>query len=238
VYSLHTEPATKTTSSTDQVEYAQYRANLYSIAARAFAEEPTKDTLAVLTALAEDTHEHECRRTSEFTVLVHMGNYKNRELPSLQTQIGTEYAELFIGPRPPLAPLYESLYVGSPRRLFTDVTEHVRTCYESHGFTVLQRNKIPDDHMAYELEFMSRLCQQEKTQRERGNTKGATWTQTVQLEFIEAHLGRWAHAFATRIAEAWCGDYYVAWSRFVADFVEEERAYLMESLASMGQEDG
>lgn len=229
-----------TTSSTflsDQAEFASYRSSMYRSAASAFALEPTTEQLFALVGAAIDAGQGGFVRDSEGQLLTHMRGYEGADFESLRMKVATEYAELFVGPRPPLAPLYESVYVGMPRRLNTEVTMQVRRCYEEAGFKVVKRNRIPNDHLSFELEFMAELCDREAAALEDfesasdANMAIATEERiekerSRQLSFLEDHLGAWIDAFCSRLSEAWCADYYDAWARFVQMFVKEDCAYV------------
>ena len=207
-------------------DFAQYRASMYAAAAAAFTVEPSVDQLESLIQAACSSNGDDVVRESELALYDHLRTYQGAELEALRTKVATEYAELFVGPRPPLAPLYESVYVGAVKRLNTDVTMNVRDFYERHGFTVVKRNSVPNDHMGYELEFMSRLCAREAQAYLDGDSSAAAAARKNQQAFLKQHVCVWAGLFADRIAQAWCADYYAAWSRFVRDFCDEDQGFL------------
>ena len=74
----------------------------------------TADAL-IGTATAIDADD--LRRPSEAGFYAFLKELGQSEDGDLRRTIASEYAELFVGPRPPLAPLYESVYLGSPSRL-------------------------------------------------------------------------------------------------------------------------
>ncbi|WP_302961936.1 molecular chaperone [uncultured Adlercreutzia sp.] len=211
-----------------RAEYAQWRSALYGLASQSFLQEPSDEKLsesirAARSALdAGEGWSLDC----EHALLVHLASLDSED-SSLGTRVRSEYAELFVGPRPPLAPLYESLYRGSPRRLLTETTKQVRDEYECCGLAVARRNQVPDDHIGYELEFMAELAQRESEAVETGDADTAERWHRAQAGFLARHLGRWVEAFSERVGEA-PGSYYRGWAAFVRDFVAEDSAWLSE----------
>jgi len=200
---------------------------LSSVFAFAPTETELRDTIAALRFADPD----DCVRPSEHELLVYLRSLDGVPTDELRTRIATEYAELFVGPRPPLAPPYESLYLGYPQRLFSETTAQVRAFYERCGWTVQRRNRIPDDSIAFELEFLARLCEQEYAALDGEDSAAAKALADDERVFIATHIGQWAGSFADRIAAAWCADYYAAWSRFVVAFLTEDATYLQPPAA-------
>ena len=167
-------------------------------------------------ALAQgDAWALECERA----LLEHLAAYGSLDGAGFGTVVRTEYAELFVGPRPPLAPLYESLYAGFPRRLCTETTRLVRRAYEESGLEVRKRNHVPDDHLGYELEFLACLCEDEARAVEQGDHEGERASIAAQHAFLSEHLTTWIELFCARVEAASCSDFYRAWARFAASFV-------------------
>ena len=222
--------ATQTAANLQDGDFARYRAQLYATASAAFTTEPDVEQLRMLVEAACASDGSDCARECERGLFEHLRTYRNQDLDALRTKVATEYAELFIGPRPPLSPLYESVYVGAVKRLNTDVTMQVRKFYERNGFTAVKRNSVPNDHIGLELEFMSHLCERETREAEAGDLAAVAKTRHLQLQFLAMHLSAWIDPFTARVSQAWCADYYEAWCRFVQSFVKEDDAYLSASL--------
>ena len=217
----------------ERADYARWRSALYGLASRAFLQEPTDEELAEMATAARQALADDCGNATgdaagrwnlscEKALLIHLAALNDTE-EDLGTRIRSEYAELFIGPRPPLAPLYESMYVGHPRRLLTVVTQQVRDAYERSGLTPAKRNRVPDDHIGYELEFMARLCEHEANAAEAGDAEEEWRWHGAQQRFLADHLARWVEPFCERVEEA-PGTYYRGWAVFARDFaIEDER---------------
>jgi TorA maturation chaperone TorD len=153
---------------------------------------------------------------------------------SLRCAVASEYADLFVGPRPPQAPMYESVYLGTPKRLFTEQTMLVRHFYARCGLAVVKSDKVPDDYLPYELELISSLALREADAAGRGDVRGADEARELQLEFLRAHLGRWMEPFSCRVIQAESSDFYAALVAFARDFIADDETYLAHSVDEAG----
>lgn len=65
------------------------------------------------------------------------------------------FNHLFVGPRALLAPPYASVYLeGDNSRLMGETTQKIRELYEMIGLISPWLNRIPDDHIALELDAL------------------------------------------------------------------------------------
>ena len=211
---------------TSLADEAEYRAAIYRNLSVLFADAPGGEALAALVEAARSVSRGTARRTSEDGFYAYLREFGDREFVDPRRAVASEYAELFVGPRPPLAPLYESVYLGFPKRLFTDQTMSVRRFYERCGLSVAKDGRVHDDHVAYELELMAALVDRETAACNRADLSAASGFWQLEREFVTVHLGGWIGLFASRIAEAPCADFYRALSRFAASFVSEDDSYL------------
>lgn len=220
-----------TMDASERAEHARWRAALYGLASRAFLQEPSDEELKASIAAAQAALEagEGWSLPCERELLAHLASF-DAEDNALGTQVRSEYAELFVGPRPPLAPLYESIYVGYPRRLLSETTKCVRDAYERCGLAVAKRNRVPDDHVGYELEFMAALAQREAEALEVGDEESAKRWRSERGRFLEEHLRCWIEPFCSRLHEA-PGSYYSGWADFVRGFTAEDAATLASETA-------
>lgn len=214
-------------------EEARWRSAIYRNLSALFADAPSADALGELIAAACSVEVEDVRRASEAEFYAYLRNLAGRDTDELRVTVASEYAELFVGPRPPLAPYYESVYLGYPNRLFTEQTMSVRRFYERCGLAVVKDGKVPDDHIAYELELMAELAEREACALDAGHVDRALDLERLQREFLVVHLGGWAMPFASRVAEAPCADFYAALAKFAQGFVGEDDAFLGEAVLSL-----
>lgn len=214
----------------ERADFARYRAGMYRMTSSVFVAEPTEVFLAQLFEAIQSNLDDVYLRACEGALFEQLQSHAQSDVVEMRKHIAVEYAELFIGPRPPLAPLYESLYRGFPNRLFTEVTHQVGHFYERCGLVVSRRDRVPDDHLGYELEFMAALCEREASAVEMGNNDEVQALQKLQLEFIVMHLGAWVGLFTRRIEESGCAGYYEPWAHFVEAFISEDDCFLSRTL--------
>lgn len=211
----------------------RYREAIYRNLSALFADAPSADALRELVAAACSVEVEDMRRTSEAGFYAYLLELAGRSIDELRVEVASEYAELFVGPRPPLAPYYESVYLGFPNQLFTEQTMSVRRFYERCGLSVAKGGKVPDDHLSYELELMAELAGREAEAIESGRVLAALDLERLQREFLVVHLGGWLGLFATRVAEAPCAGFYCALARFAHEFVAEDDAALGASIEEL-----
>lgn len=59
----------------------------------------------------------------------------------------------------PLAEPHESVWLSREHLLFEEQTLQVRACYRRYGLALVREGREPDDHIGFELLFMSRLLE-------------------------------------------------------------------------------
>ncbi len=101
----------------------------------------------------------------------------------------------------PLPP-YESLYRNGSGRVFDDVTVDVLREYRHHGLEVTNSLRgEPPDHISFELEFMSFLCNREAEARDKNDDEEASQLLLAEKDFLEEHLMTWLPGFCGKIRE-------------------------------------
>ena len=212
------------------LEAAALRNGLYNNFSVLFQDAPTDEALnrlidySMKVVLEPDLFPAE-KRFSEILVPLQAQRLENG-IEELRKQVASEYAELFIGPRPPLAPYYESVYLGAPSRLFTDQTMKVREFYSRCGKRVQEYGRIPDDHLAYELELMADLSAKETELLEKGKLEEALGIAALEYEFLSEHLSVWIGLFLQRLTASNVSKFYEYLTAYLYEFVVSDRVYL------------
>lgn len=109
-----------------------------------------------------------------------------------------EFTRLMVGPgETPVVP-YGSFYLSPTRNLMTEDTLAVRAMYFEAGMAVECLNRVPDDHLGIELEFLYWLTQRatEGTIEER-----VRWLD-LRDRFICDHYSKWVPNFANALERA------------------------------------
>jgi TorA maturation chaperone TorD len=70
-----------------------------------------------------------------------------------------DFLTLFSGTGSPLAPPYESVYRSKDHLMFDQQSSEVKEFYKSYGWESKFKGKIPDDHLAIELLFLTLLIE-------------------------------------------------------------------------------
>lgn len=125
-------------------------------------------------------------------VCFYNSNYDDTETPPLITSQDTEYDfnSLFVGPDCPTAPPYSSVYLEKSGLLMGETTLNFREFMQSLGIYIRTCSGIPDDHIAYELEFTVLLSV---------NARNNTTFEVVLTHFFSEHLDKWLPPFIVKM---------------------------------------
>ncbi|MDO8775524.1 MAG: molecular chaperone TorD family protein [Burkholderiaceae bacterium] len=119
-------------------------------------------------------------------------------LPSWSESLLIEFTRMLVGPgETPVVP-YGSFYLSPTRNLMTEETMGVRAMYLDAGMAVQNLNRIPDDHLGIELEFLYWLTQQAVAQA--GETRARLLEHLDH--FLRDHYSRWVPEFADALGES------------------------------------
>lgn len=124
----------------------------------------------------------------------HAGVARLRTQPDTKEALNHDHLYLFTGVSAPLAQPYESPYVTDEGLVFDDsVTLRVRDLYSQFGLSVPDQGRYPDDHIGYEIAFVSTGCYEIGT----GNADAVAPTK----EMLNSHLLAFAPAVLTAVRE-------------------------------------
>ena len=180
------------------------RALVYKALARIFAAESDSEMIALLRSQElADALEVLCGEESAY-------DFAKRE-----DYTAAEYAALFLGPGAPEAAPWESTYVAVDGLVMGAATLAVREFYSRAGFTVSNKNRVPDDHLATELAFLGELCKFPDTKLE-------------QAQFLDEHLLKWVKPFVTRVKEYSPNNAYAKAATFMVAFLNNDRRLIQE----------
>lgn len=102
------------------------------------------------------------------------------------------FNRLFVGPRALLAPPYASIYLDNdPNRVMSDSTMQIRQFYGLLGLVSPWMNKIPDDHIALELDALWQI-------ETALNNSGSPQLRDMR-EYLLARLQEWVPKFRHHI---------------------------------------
>lgn len=139
-------------------------------------------------------------------------------------QARDQYQRLFYQPGKLAAPPWESSYVGNERKVFQRCTLAARTAYRNQGLRLRAVNRIPDDHIAIELGFLSemalRMCDGGESERQRALA--------ASLSFAREHLARWIASYTRDAEGAAKGEFYAWINATLRGFIESDIAFMAE----------
>jgi len=139
-------------------------------------------------------------------------DYSARWQPSLMEALKRDYTRLFIGLEKTLAPPYASVYLSEDHLLYGSSVLDVRQFYKKFGLSVNPMNRVPDDHIGFELYCLSFLLENA--------------AQAALREFLSNHLNTWLPSFLRLVEEKAETAYYRGVALLTLGFVES----LMNSL--------
>lgn len=133
--------------------------------------------------------------------------------------LASEYVRLLVGPAALPAPPWESVYRDSQRTIMTKTTLDVRNAYRAQGFIPRLYPRVPDDHVALELDFLASLADETVDACEREDAAGCRAVLEASARFVEQHLGTWVGAFACDMREKGDSVFYATVAEALASFV-------------------
>ncbi len=123
----------------------------------------------------------------------------------------SDWLRMMMGIDDVIAPPWGSVYLDKENLLFTEHTLFVRRYYEHYGFELKKKHHEPDDHLGLELEFVSRLLEENKM--------------VAAREFVETYMHPWVDAWMQKVQAHAQTDYYRSLACLVAGglrcFVED-----------------
>ncbi|MFC2056741.1 molecular chaperone [Chloroflexota bacterium] len=141
------------------------------------------------------------------------------------TDLAVDYARIFLAPgaRGNAAYPYESVYTSPDRLVMQDARDQVVKLYREEGLGRAEEFNEPEDHIAFELEFMSYLCQKTTEALKDGDKGGASGYLKKQKNFLEEHLTCWVLAFCDDVQRLARGDFYKAVAKITIGYLNMEQ---------------
>lgn len=198
------------------------RSVLYGLLHRVFADVPD-------TSLAELEQSEVVQTACEVyrDIAGRFGKMYDLAVPALRDDDGNnsatvdgEYNRLFVGVGKPAVSTWESVYLTGNSALFQENTLAVRRFFERYNLQSRDYPRVADDHIAIELAFM-----REMSMRTADNPSAQDILE-AQNSFLQSHLGLWVGQFAQEVEAKSKVNYYRAYARFLAEFIETDSALL------------
>jgi len=139
------------------------------------------------------------------------------------TDLAVDYVDIFIGAeRKAGAPLYESIYTSKEHLIMQEARDQVLSWFHSEGLERSEKFKEPEDHFAFELEFMMYLCQKSRENLLSNQFEEALTYLNKQKSFLHEHLLNWAPRFLADVQKSAGTDFYKAIAKITRQFLIED----------------
>lgn len=158
--------------------------------------------------------------------------YLARRGPGARQDLAVDYARVFLAAgvyEGDTAVPYESVYTSPEGILMQDSRDEVVRAYKRWGLAISRDLNVPEDHLAFELEFMGRLSELIADALEAG--EAAREAMEAQAAFIDEHLLNWMPCLLDRVQAFARTPFYPAITQVALSYIEENRAVLGEVLA-------
>ncbi len=119
----------------------------------------------------------------------------------LAEDLNVEHTRLFEGPGYVPAPPYASFYLNGGLLMGPEAVA-VRSTYLECNVAPVEIGRVPDDHIALELAFMSHLCEEARAALISGDDTRSQSLLDAQRRFLRDHLLTWLPRFCAAVASA------------------------------------
>lgn len=128
--------------------------------------------------------------------------YFNFSASDRRTQLACEYARIFLAAgvyvkSDKTAIPYESVFTSPERIMMQASRDDVVRRFARDGFKVNPALHEPEDHLAFELEYLAHLNDRAAVLAEAGDAVGLRANFARQVDFIETHILNWLPALTT-----------------------------------------
>lgn len=210
-------PEAAIASAIDLASVADARSRVYGLLSAVYRRELTADDIGLWRGMRAELEAAGLQLDAEF-----MGSPPDQ----LATRLACDYAMLYVGPGPHLAP-YESVQLeGGSGLLRGPESAAVHAFIEGTGFAYAADYHGMHDHIAVQLEFLGHLAGQEAAAWRGHEPSLARHIRSYQAAFLERHLGRWVTPFCSRASRRAETGFYREIALMTSDFVTAERELL------------
>ena len=201
------------------------RVAMYAVLSRLFREE-VRDVPALFGyfSFPEDTESEKANTGAAL-----MNGYLAQFCDGSETELAVDFAQLFVvhdqHDRNAAYP-FESAFTSHLHVMMGDSRDDVLAIYRAHGFRKKPSCRLPEDHIALELEFEHMLACKALTAYREDDGDGFLEILSCQKAFLGAHLANWVPLLAQTMASRARTDFYQGLSRVTEGFVELDEAFL------------
>lgn len=150
-----------------------------------------------------------------------------------RTQLACEYARVFLAAGvyskgASTAVPYESVFTSEEHIMMQDSRDDVLARYRADGFEVNPDLHEPEDHVAFEFEYLSEMSARAQQLAEAGDTKALIANIKRQISFIDDHLLNWLPSLEAAVREYAKLTFYIGMLKVARGTLEVNRDKLHE----------
>ena len=192
--------------SQEAVDYLKDAANYYRFLSRLFYKELDESLIQDLVQtqktieLTDDLDETERNFVLGNNKMV---RFLERRTPDTLTQSRCDYARVFLGAgqtqENPVSP-FESVYTSEDQLLMQGARDDVYRVFRSERLALEDEYNMPEDHLAFELQYLAHVAQEVVQMAESRDTAQAETRFQAYLSFFENHVANWVTRFCDEAA--------------------------------------
>lgn len=228
-----------TTAQTDGITIVlSTRRYLYELFQHLFGQEPNIELMEIVTnkhtieALSLFLNDNNFIYESYCELLRELKQELNNNHEVTIDKLRCEYTNLFIGPNKLPAPPWESVYIMKERILFQQSTLEVRRKYLEYHFLPESYPCEADDHLAIELDFMSKLAEFAINAFDDGKMDEMKKVLLDQKHFLDEHLLNWTRDFSEQIQNSKT-HYFYPYTAKLMDLILKTDSVILDELISL-----
>lgn len=154
------------------------------------------------------------------------------KIKNLLESLQVEHTALFVMGKLTKGRPYESFYLDKDRKIGARVTINVEKFYKSAGVKFTDAQDETSDYIAIELEFMYHMCiNEEEAWKERDKDHALGYLK-FQRDFLKDHIGKWVKPFFDDTLEETKNNFFKAACYLLMEFMELEKADILELVES------
>lgn len=200
------------------------RENMYKLLARFYRIEADADMLSQLAGMEfpQDCPPEMGAGYQQLETAVKDGNLSLEDL-------AVDYARIFLGAGIvdfDAAYPYESVYTSPKKLIMQEARDEVVAFYQKCGVARDKELNEPEDHMAFELEFMAYLCREAIQACQEKNEEQLAKVLSWQQEFLTSHIMKWADDFCEDIFKYAATDFYKGAAKITRGYLHMELEFM------------
>lgn len=213
----------------EYLQLAPVRKDMYAFLARIFRVEVDQPFLDALGNLEFPTGEDDLFSEG----IANLEAFLNNPGIDPRTDLAVDYARVFLGAGiadGTAAFPYESVYTSPEHLIMQDARDAVLALYREKNLGVADGSPEPEDHAAFELEFMAFLISAGVAAAENQDSAQLQASLREQERFLRLHLLNWMPALCKDIQKYSKTRFYPAIAKMTCGFLQKDQEVITELL--------